>query len=762
METIGKYKIIRELGSGGFGAVYLCSDALGNQVAIKIFKPKDDVIAGMATSATGDAGEVLKQRFQEEAKILHDLSENPYIVNFMHYDETEDGTPYYVMPYLSHSLVEEIGKDAFSLGAREDLDPELYPRKLTLPRSIEVLEQTAKALSTVHKAGLVHRDIKPANLLINKKGDVQLCDFGIAKLPDADHSQSGVGMGSRNYMSPEQRESAKHVKPSSDIYSLGVIAYRLVTGTLPIGHFDEPIELRPSVGKEFNRYILQCLRFEAEQRPQDAQSFLQGLIQSSKSIDSQTPEPTDDTSTQMGVNDFSTIKDELKPLRDEIHKLLEAHGDIPEEEMPALHITASMGDLDTQGLEVLIEEVFITNQKTLKPKRKLRELIKKRASTERSLSEGEYQAYLTQITNVGWNETKLKGLLSEAGLHVQSAKQVTKEKTQIIEKKTNVASKAKIKPAGSSNEHAAKIKTNKLFGGVLLVILLVGSLWLSKSDNTLEPIVNTLETDEKTTTRVETGATLDVAINKKKSDFEELELALDLLNIPAGQFQMGSNDKYDDEKPIHQVSVSTFKMMANELTWAQYEPCIFAGWCESDGDMGWGRDNRPVINVSWKDAQTYALWLSKQTGRPYRLPSEAEWEYAARAGSTTKYSWGNTINHDLANYGTDEGRDGKAEGKDKWLNTSPVGSFKANAFGLYDMHGNVWEWTQDCENRSYSGAPSTGKAWDSGDCTSHVLRGGSWRGGPDDLRSSVRSSMTSAERRSYYYGSFGFRLVQGS
>jgi len=252
-------------------------------------------------------------------------------------------------------------------------------------------------------------------------------------------------------------------------------------------------------------------------------------------------------------------------------------------------------------------------------------------------------------------------------------------------------------------------------------------------------------------------APLNVTITLEKVPVDELEQTLGLISIPAGSFQMGSNDGGSDEKPVHRVSISAFKMMEKELTWAQYQPCIDAGVCSSDSDAGFGKGNRPVINVSWDDAQTYATWLSKKTGKHYRLPSEAEWEYAARAGSTTKYSWGNAINHDLANYGTDECCDGKVEGKDKWLNTSPVGSFKANAFGLYDMHGNVWEWTQDCWNDSYSGALSTNKAWEDGDCAKRVLRGGSWGYTPLNLRSAFRYGSSAAARSL----NIGFRLVQG-
>ena len=166
-------------------------------------------------------------------------------------------------------------------------------------------------------------------------------------------------------------------------------------------------------------------------------------------------------------------------------------------------------------------------------------------------------------------------------------------------------------------------------------------------------------------------------------------------------------------------------------------------------DEGWGRGDRPVINVSWQDAQSYVSWLSRETGEDYRLPSEAEWEYAARAGSTTKYSWGNEIGRNRAN--CERGRCG-----DSYRNTAPVGSFGANAFGLHEMHGNVWEWVEDCWNSSYEGAPSNGSAWLRGKCEERVVRGGSWDNAPRLLRSAMRYRGNAGDRD---YSGVGFRVA---
>ena len=230
-----------------------------------------------------------------------------------------------------------------------------------------------------------------------------------------------------------------------------------------------------------------------------------------------------------------------------------------------------------------------------------------------------------------------------------------------------------------------------------------------------------------------------------------------MVYIPTGSFYMGDiqGGGYPYEKPVHRVSVKAFLMSATEVTFNQWDACVTAGGCDDSGprsargNNGWGRGARPVIEVSWEDAQQYVKWISAKTGEQYRLPSEAEWEYAARAGSETKYSWGNSIGNNKANCGGCGSRWDDSK-------TAPVGSFAANAFGLYDMHGNVWEWTQDCWNGSYKGAPSDGTAWLSGECSRLVLRGGSWNFDPYNLRSAYRTGFTTGSR----YNNVGFRLAR--
>jgi formylglycine-generating enzyme required for sulfatase activity len=226
-----------------------------------------------------------------------------------------------------------------------------------------------------------------------------------------------------------------------------------------------------------------------------------------------------------------------------------------------------------------------------------------------------------------------------------------------------------------------------------------------------------------------------------------------MMVVPAGDFTMGSNE-YDSERPLRTVTIAKpFAVGKFEVTFDEWEACMASGGCLSNhrpSDAGWGRGRRPVIDVSWNDAQEYVTWLSRKTGKTYRLLTEAEWEYAARAGTTTKYPWGNDIGKGNANC---NGCGSQWDNK----HSAPVGSFEANAFGLHDMHGNVWEWVEDTQHANYKGAPTDGAAWIDAafSQSSRILRGGSWDGNSTVVRSANRNT-ASPHLRSH---SFGFRVA---
>jgi len=248
------------------------------------------------------------------------------------------------------------------------------------------------------------------------------------------------------------------------------------------------------------------------------------------------------------------------------------------------------------------------------------------------------------------------------------------------------------------------------------------------------------------------------AADKRKKLRVEVEALLGdhFVKIPAGKFLMGNVRGTSDEQPIHEVSLKSFYLGKTEVTFELFDYCVELNGCYAvPEDEGWGRDQRPVINVSYKDIQRRFLpWLNDLTGRKYRLPSESEWEYAARAGSDKNYSWGDQLTCAMARF---DGGSTSVCGLEnlRKSGTVPVGSYQPNKFGLYDMHGNVWEWVQDCWNTSYKHSPVDGSPWMSGNCSARVLRGGAWNHNKNSLLSSNRYYFSHKSRMP----SFGFRLA---
>jgi formylglycine-generating enzyme required for sulfatase activity/class 3 adenylate cyclase len=211
--------------------------------------------------------------------------------------------------------------------------------------------------------------------------------------------------------------------------------------------------------------------------------------------------------------------------------------------------------------------------------------------------------------------------------------------------------------------------------------------------------------------------------------------------LRGGSFAMGSNEDVS-EKPVHQVTIKPFAIGKFPVSVQEWNACAAAKAC---GFVSSGKDEAPVSNVSWSDARQYVAWLAETTGKPYRLPTEAEWEYAARGGTQTKYWWGDQFQPDAANC------------KNCSANEQPVkvGSLKPNPFGLYDMGGSVDQWVEDCWHKTYQGAPADGSAWVEAQCPAHVLRSGSWKNDGRYVRSSNRDSYDTNVR----YPTHGFRVA---
>lgn len=235
---------------------------------------------------------------------------------------------------------------------------------------------------------------------------------------------------------------------------------------------------------------------------------------------------------------------------------------------------------------------------------------------------------------------------------------------------------------------------------------------------------------------------------KPGTTFKDCANCPEMVVVPAGAFMMGSPEtergRDRHEGPQHKVSIEkNFAVGKFEVTFQQWDDCVREGGCSTKpDDNGWGRGRKPVINVSWSDAKEFVAWLAKKTGKPYRLLSEAEWEYAARAQpkwnpTPPPFSTGPTIDYRQANYDANFTY-GRGNGGIYRQKTVDAGSMQRNAFGLHEMHGNVWEWVEDCYKNTYEGAPTDGSAVKGETCKLRVLRGGAWNYNPTALRAAYR------------------------
>jgi serine/threonine protein kinase len=603
MEIPG-YEIEEIIGKGGMARVYLARHkALNRKVAIKVMNRQE--------GADSD----FSDRFLREARIVANLT-HPNIVTIHDVGE-HDGHNYLVMELLPS------GK-TLSDKIKAGVDSQY---------ALSIVRQVATALKAAHEKSIVHRDIKPDNIMFRADGSVVLMDFGVARSVDSaatQVTQAGLIIGTPQYISPEQAKG-ENIGPYSDIYSLGVVFYEMLTGKVPYTA-DTPVAL--------------VLKHVSEPVP--------GL--------------TGDVAVYQPLLDrmMAKVREERYSDCDEI-----------------------IADIDRIG--------------AVKPAVQAAETLR----TAASAGGGRPAIQATEI-------------LSTAA--VDKAKAAAESLTIVADRSTDKgrktaesqARKKKSHPVGGRNRSGTKI--NSLLW-VTLGLLIAGGVYIF----------------------------VDVDMGKLKT-----LVGLDpgpvysrvgrLISIPDGSFEMGNSRGDSTENPVHTVGINGFRLGETEVTQKQWQ--LVMG---SDTSHFKGCDDCPVDSASWNDVQNFFKKLNNQTGLHFRLPSEAEWEYACRsAGMDEKYCGGDDAGK-LAWFGNNS--DGR---------THSVAQKQANGLGLYDMSGNVWEWTQDCWHDSYDGAPSNGQAWGKGACAQRVLRGGSWIGVEGGLSSTgrFRSSPAKGGRN------IGFRVAQ--
>ena len=277
MDKVGKYEIKKTLLTTGFSDIYIGYDPdLEINVAVKVFHPKGDNVGKKATYGP----DFWRERFIEEPKVLARL-DHPNIINVLFMDKTKDGDPYFVMPFIEANLIYEIGEDADTQEKISKLEPFWRPKSVSPRRAVDIWMQVLSALAEMHDQGLVHRDIKPPNILLTSKqnGRVKLCDFGMVKVPGGTGSRSGVWIGTLDYISPEQRRSAKDVTAAADVYSAAALMYRMLTGRLAKGTRAPLRGGRFGLADGVVALIESCLKKRMSDRPQTAGDVLKSLEQ---------------------------------------------------------------------------------------------------------------------------------------------------------------------------------------------------------------------------------------------------------------------------------------------------------------------------------------------------------------------------------------------------------------------------------------------------------------------------------------------------
>ncbi|MFC1692611.1 SUMF1/EgtB/PvdO family nonheme iron enzyme [Candidatus Latescibacterota bacterium] len=761
-----RYEIIRKLGSGGMANVYLAREiALDREVAIKL----------LPQAYLRD--EQFIARFKREAQVAANL-EHPHVVRIYQISE-EKNLCYFVMSYIpGGSLADQIKKR----GA------------LPIKDILQWGRDVCSALGYAHDHGVTHRDLKPDNIMLDKGKRAVVMDFGIARAAQGTSlTQTGSVIGTPQYMSPEQARGAD-IDTRSDIYSMGMVFYQMATASLPFKATDaaslmymhvhetpEPPDVRNAdVPPWLRDIILKCLAKNPVDRFSTAKELREALEQQIAPDLKVTPipgkkKPAKKTGLLIGIAAVVLIaaagawfwrESELKKSE---HARIEAQRKIEDRTVPEPSI--SQDDQLYQNAEMVnTRQAYTTylekypdgahideaEQKIAAIDEKEQALIREREQkqreadarreVERSQKEESRQADAIRQDDLAFQQAGMINTRQAYTTYLTSYP----DGRHISEARAKIASLDEMDTKQKTAESEEQTRRdNEAFA-------------LTENTNTEESYSAYLISFPNGIHSSEARSRIS-AIKEHEAFGEKLRVALSSLsitmaNIEAGSFQMGSNNGGGDEKPLRTVKVAGFKMSTTEVTQAQYNAIM--GTNPSFHKLD---ENCPVENVTWKDALTFCNKLSEKielepcydlssgtcdfSKNGFRLPTEAEWEYACRGNSGSDYSTGNGESA-LSRAGWYAGNSGEK--------SHAVGQKTSNAFGLYDMHGNVWEWCNDWYSKKSYELDTTENPTGVESGSERVIRGGGWLDWPKDCRS--------AKRRNYKpdknYSDIGFRIVR--
>ena len=797
---IEEYELVRVLGSGGFGITYLGYDHhLDKAVAIKEYLPNDLAVRtddqSVLPKSTQDKADYEwgLARFLTEAQTLARF-DHRHIIKIHRFFRAH-GTGYIVMEYAEGETLSEVLQ-------RKGILTEAELKAILFP----ILD----GLQAVHEADFLHRDIKPGNIVIREDGSPVLIDFGSARQAVARKSRSVTAIVTPGYAPIEQYSVKGHQGPWTDIYGLGAVCYRCLAGEPPDDVTERlredplvPISRRYAgkVSAPLLSAIDQALKVDEGERPQSIEEWRKTLVDAgSLAALLQRTQQTITERREVSVGGGESSKRVTRPVIRSAEGSATARTGMSWSNLAlVLVIVVLLGASAWQGWRLYRgapgdstgETARVEDQQTdTRTSSQTDVWSDTQASSDVEAAPGADRTGTGQpavepgVFLPAGEEDEVARLLAAAERDLAARRLTSPVGNNAWEKYQQVLELEPGNQDALTGLQRVIESYRNLFGAALEreefdkaegYLAKIGE-WRPDSPD-MEEAEQRLAAARRKAEEAERQAELERPTPETVQQ-KALQYAGEMVAIPGGMFRMGdlSGKGRDAEKPVHTVTVPPFQLGKYEVTFALWDACVADGGCNgySPDDEGWGRGNRPVISVSWNDVQSFIDWMNGRTGGNYRLPSEAEWEYATRAGSTTEYSWGNDRGLNRANCA------GWFCGWDSYEHTAPVGAFTANAWGLHDMHGNASEWVQDCWNYSYegapgdgsawgrtvpvipswqlrnTGAPDDGSAWESGTCTDLVMRGGSWRGHGDHLRSAYRSSRDRKLRRS----DLGFRLAQ--
>ena len=730
--VLGRFRVIGPLGRGGMAAVYRVEEtSLGREVALKVLPSELMAQSGFL------------ERFEREAQVIAQL-EHPNIVP-LYASGIDEGIPWMALRLLTHGTLQE----------------RLEAGGLSIDEGLQLFAQVARALDHAHAQGVLHRDLKPQNVLLGSDGSAYLADFGIARILSAGSTLTLTGMmlGTPSYMAPEQAQGTE-VGPACDYYALAVMLYRWLCGQVPFDadtplavmmkHVQAPVPMEPmnSLPPAASKVLLTGLAKDPAQRWSSATAMMQALDQALRS---------DVTRIAPG---------RLDPSR----------GTRPAAAKPAPGRRRRFRMLVLVALPVLLAGIGLAvfqfgpfdEQDASTPTAAPIHRDWREAAVADSTDQD--QDVLSEPLETDADPGQLDEALLAPDLSVAEQVAASEEPAAALGSSEQVeAAPVTIAPEAEFRPVEA-VEATEEAGTAIADLADDPDSRQAAEDETTEPseaVASTPPLEEPVQERASPAVTEQPAQAEASSSpptpgtvFRDCPQCPEMVVIPGGRFMMGSPadepQRNRSEGPQREVSIQTFALAKFETRFDEWDTCLAEGGCSHrPSDRGWGGGAQPVINVSWNDAQEYLAWLSARTGERYRLPSEAEWEYAARADTTGRHHHGDCMTSDLANFNAHWPAHGCPRGEYR-RRALPVGSFPANQYGLHDMHGNVWQWVQDCANNNYRGAPVDGSAWMRGNCNRGTVRGGAWHDWGLWLRASARYSFPRNSRHAVG----GFRVAR--